>query len=454
MELNAAKYWSEVALDTLKIDFRFMHSPEQPGPTRSSRALALVHTAFHDAYVSSVGIGKRYRYNTKPQIHPSKHLAQLSGSKAAFHALQMLYQQQDMYLLAKYEAFKSQLVTLHGPLLDNNTVNEAERIGRKVANDLLSARQMDTHRSAHVTPLLPPRAYGSHAVDPISRNFDEARMISILEGEYWGLTEPYGISPNDVLESRAGPPPVINSTYYRNELAEVKEKGHVSRRNFNIRETQIGFFWAYDGAVDIGTPPRLYNQVVHRIAEEDGLTEYQWSELLCRCNLALADASIVAWSAKYFYYFWRPVVGIRQDLNNPDQGWMPIGAPATNNPMKIDFTPAFPAYPSGHATFGAACFETVKLFRKNELNKSADEIDRINLMLKSDELINTANDYHAQTKRPEILMRYTSIDKLINDNLESRVWLGVHWRFDGDAGVRSGKEVATRAYGKALMSIS
>jgi len=37
-----------------------------------------------------------------------------------------------------------------------------------------------------------------------------------------------------------------------------------------------------------------------------------------------------------------------------------------------------------------------------------------------------------------------TIDKAIQDNLDSRVWLGVHWRFDGTEGVRLGSEIATR----------
>ena len=71
----------------------------------------------------------------------------------------------------------------------------------------------------------------------------------------------------------------------------------------------------------------------------------------------MADAGIVAWNAKFEYDFWRPVTGIREaDLDgNPlteaDPDWVPFGAP---EPMGQNFTPPFPTYISGHATFGGA----------------------------------------------------------------------------------------------------
>src|SRR5918998_710236 len=125
----------------------------------------------------------------------------------------------------------------------------------------------------------------------------------------------------------------------------------------------------YDGVKGLGTPPRLYNQVLRRVceAEPKALTETDWVALLARFHLALADAGIVAWQAKYLCNVWRPVVGIREHVPIPgrpdapkDPAWVPLGAPASNGGK--DFTPPFPAYPSGHATFGAACFTVLRRF--------------------------------------------------------------------------------------------
>lgn len=77
-----------------------------------------------------------------------------------------------------------------------------------------------------------------------------------------------------------------------------------------------------------------------------------------------------AWRDKYKFNLWRPVVGIRNaNLDTKfgtapgwQEDWTPLGAPLTNQ-MRPGVTPAFPAYPSGHATIGTAAFEVTKLVR-------------------------------------------------------------------------------------------
>ena len=89
----------------------------------------------------------------------------------------------------------------------------------------------------------------------------------------------------------------------------------------------------------------------------------------------MADAGIAIWESKYFYQFWRPVTGIREadagtgptgaGDGNPatvgDPTFTPLGAPASNL-TGPNFTPPFPAYPSGHAGFGGALFQTLRRF--------------------------------------------------------------------------------------------
>jgi hypothetical protein len=99
------------------------------------------------------------------------------------------------------------------------------------------------------------------------------------------------------------------------------------------------------------------------------------ARLFALVNLAMADAGIACWESKYFYDFWRPVLGVRESdpgtgpsglgdgnpLTIGDPAWTPLGAPASNQ-SGTDFTPPFPAYPSGHATFGAALFRILERF--------------------------------------------------------------------------------------------
>jgi hypothetical protein len=146
-------------------------------------------------------------------------------------------------------------------------------------------------------------------------------------------------------------------------------------------QTLRGIYWGYDGALGLGTPPRLYNQILrevamHRPDPSDPNTPEQNARLFALVNVAMADAGILAWDQKYIHDLWRPVVAIReQDQssgptgvgNNPidddcDPSWLPLGAPRTNSTGNKNFTPPFPAYPSGHATFGAAAFHITRSF--------------------------------------------------------------------------------------------
>ena len=141
-------------------------------------------------------------------------------------------------------------------------------------------------------------------------------------------------------------------------------------------QTETGIYWAYDGTPSLCAPPRLYNQIAVQIADAAGhRTRSSWRGCSRWSTSAMADAGIAIWESKYFYEFWRPVTGIREPDpgtgptglgdGNPatlgDPGFTPLGAPASNL-QGPNFTPPFPAYPSGHAGFGGALFQMLRSF--------------------------------------------------------------------------------------------
>src|SRR5207248_1648152 len=105
-------------------------------------------------------------------------------------------------------------------------------------------------------------------------------------------------------------------------------------------------------------------------------------------GLANADAGITAWETKFQDNFWRPVWGIRradEDGNADtvaDPTWTPLGAPGDG--VVANFTPPFPAYISGHATFGAATFRVLENFYGT---------DKIHFTLNSDEMPGVTRSY-------------------------------------------------------------
>jgi vanadium chloroperoxidase len=272
-------------------------------------------------------------------------------------------------------------------------------------------------------------------------------------GPFYGArSKGFAITARHELE----PPPFDDHEYLR-ALRDVRSHGiapelmgtlpdKVERRT--VEQTAIGLFWAYDGASEIGTPPRLYNQIVARIAEARGNTEAENARLFALVNAAMADAGILAWEQKYKHDLWRPVLGIREHdpstgpgashpgndfAKDADIGWLPLGAPSTNLVGKKNGTPPFPAYPSGHATFGAAALHITRLFYGvSPGDRKADTVPG-DLGFVSDELNGISQDTRG-TIRPRHLRQFPGgLWQMIVENGLSRVYLGVHWSFDAFA---------------------
>jgi hypothetical protein len=326
------------------------------------------------------------------------------------------------------------------------------------------------------TPYVPrPRG---HIADPF--NADQG-----FYGVHWGQMPTLDPRLGDVAGYGPPEPPREDEREYRHDFEEVRRLGAYRGERPTDEQIRSGLFWAYDGARLIGTPPRLYNQIVRQIAEDDGMSIPEMARLLALCNIAMADGGVVCWEAKYRYGVWRPVVAIRQLLRPPHNEWVPFGSPRTNPtqfalgrdtqgrataqnflgasegqlpepasralPYKLAaFTPNFPAYPSGHATFGSACFNMLRKVRA-ERERTFANPDRLNPAIDfvSDELNGVSIDNFSNRARPYVPLSFSSIGQMIEDNNRSRIHLGVHWNFDCERGAESGARVADRVYADA-----
>jgi hypothetical protein len=171
-------------------------------------------------------------------------------------------------------------------------------------------------------------------------------------------------------------------------------------------------------------------------------------------NVAMADAGIAIWESKYYYELWRPVTGIREadtgtgptgagDGNaatNGDLTFTPLGAPASNL-AGPNFTPPFPAYPSGHAGFGGALFQILRRFYGT---------DTIAFTFVSDEFNGVTRDNEGKI-RPLLPRSFRSLSEAEEENGQSRIYLGIHWAFDKTEGIIQGRRVADYVFEHALL---
>jgi hypothetical protein len=426
-------YWNEVALEAN----RASHSNganEQTGPTLSSRALAIVHLAMYDAFAGiSKSPGILPPYLPGLPVPPAVAGLEAAVASAAYDTLFALFPSQK-------PLFDARLAAAAIPAAGKA---QGTTFGKQVAAALLADRASDP--SASDAGYAPPVHAAAHQRDPDNAQGFHAPF-------YGAMSKCFAVSARHGLT----PPPLPGDPAYTSALKEVRGKGispelmgtvpnGYPRRN--VSETLIGLYWGYDGAKGLGTPPRLYNQIVRELAMARGNSPAQNARLFALLNTAMADAGILAWDQKYFHNLWRPVVGIRQ--HDPslgplavagnlvdadcDAGWLPLGAPKTNEPGIKNFTPPFPAYPSGHATFGAAAFHITRLFfGVAKGNTDADNLfDGLSFV--SDEL-NGANTDNRGALRPRHLRGFPAgLWQMIEENGRSRVYLGVHWVFDAFA---------------------
>lgn len=466
--------WNEVALEANRISHTDADKREQNGPPLSARALAIVHLAMYDAYAGVRGNPS----NLPPYLPglppaPGGATPQAAVAGAAYTALSALYTKQTA-------AFDAALAA-HG-----DPMNPGHAYGVTVANALLADRAADP--SVSDAGYVPSNDRFRHRPDPDNPGQG-------FHAPFFGAkSKGFAITARHELDA-----PPRGDADYLHALRQVRAKGIMPElmgtlpeafddEKRNPEETTIGTFWAYDGAIGLGTPPRFYNRIIRRVAEARSNNEDQNARLFALINAAMADAGILAWDQKYIHDLWRPVLGIREhdpsfgpaapESNNnisddADPFWLPLGAPKTNilnkkffltapaNPptnlsaesleaevsaleagedprqrceecltLNKNFTPNFPAYPSGHATFGAAALHIARLFFgvKTGNRKADDLFDGLDIV--SEEL-NGENQDNRGTVRPRHRRDFEDgLWQMIIENGLSRVYLGVHWSFD------------------------
>ena len=513
---HAALFWSGVALEVHRRDFTFHDAegddeagtpmdrqtldPERGGPTQTSRAFAMTHLAMYDAWLGSSASSLRDRpYLSQVKAHPdlrklSDGAAASAIAAAASNVLMSLFGRQHDFVNAQRHRW---LEIMRDKVVSRDDIERGRRFGEAVADAMISFRQDDPeevslgHPHYYVPKLMP----GHHREDPYNPKQG-------FLGSTWGtvpLFGPAGRYKDNFVKpfGQSRPEDIVTHADWAAQVVEVRKKGAAPGTPGLTRtdeETVIGTFWGYDGARNIGTPPRLYNQCVHTIIENPvlSLSLGESVKLLALCNMAMADSGILAWNEKYHFALYRPVIGAREYNKGygPDNGaslptfdpalaplsagadyaavatwlkqtpsrpslpattdqeanWKPLGAPQTNA-KETSLTPNFPAYPSGHATFGTSCFQTVRHFLGTTADGLtfdfvSDELSGVVVSTVDGKPVPSGMRDSDGSYRP-LHTRQLTLEQAIHENAVSRIYLGVHWRIDAEEGVRLGNEIAT-----------
>jgi hypothetical protein len=449
---DSLRYWNQIAVDASGVD----HTPLQPGdtrarfgeqlgPGRASRAMAIAHIAIFDAVNSIVG---GYRsYTGLPRTFASASI-DAAIAQAAHDTLIAMFPAQKREL----DELLARDLRLIRPR-DLRVKLRGVAIGKLAAALILARRANDG--GVQVDPQMEGEYPGGD--DPGEWRQDPISQAPIALGWKWGAVKPFVLRSG--RQFRAPPPPAMESLAYADAYNEVKAYGGDGVGTPTVRtpeQTQIGIYWAYDGTPSLCAPPRLYNQIATEVSKRS-TSVIQLARLFALTNTAMADAGIAIWESKYFYKLWRPITGIREsDLGSGPSGlgdgnaltagdptYSPLGAPASNL-TGPNFTPPFPAYPSGHAGFGGALFQILRNFYGT---------DRVAFTFVSDELngVTLGND---QQVRPLAPRSFESFSQAEEENGQSRIYLGIHWAFDKSEGIAQGRRVANYVYRNAFQPVN
>ncbi len=201
---------------------------------------------------------------------------------------------------------------------------------------------------------------------------------------------------------RPGAPPALDSDLWANDYAETKAYGAVNSTARTPAQTEIGLFWT-------AHPVAQFSGTLTKLAADEDLDASQAARLFAMSFVAVADAAIGCWDAKYHYHFWRPVTAIRagdtdgNPATEPDAAWTPLAV-----------TPNHPEYPAAHGCATGALTRTLEVLFGPHVQLSA-----------SSSVTNTTHTF-------------SSPEDMLHEVQAARIYGGMHYRNSIEVGTTLG----------------
>jgi hypothetical protein len=356
------------------------------GPTGplQSRAYAMVHIAMLDAANS---VARRYT-----PFHTSADAS--SGASMEAAAAQAAHDVM-IGLFGNQPAFHATL-TQRMATIAPGRARQGAAIGAAVARDVLAWRLNDGAFG-------PPSAYSLPAgIAGLWQPF--------VTGAPTGLTQVPRAMPFAVLSATQFLPqrfPEMNSARYAGDFEEVRLLGRATGSTRTADQTKVAELWANQNRTS--TPLFvIWNNLMQDAVKRDGLSLLEAARGFALMNASMFDGLITSMTGKLVYGLWRPWDAIRRaadDANpntTPDATWTPLLG-----------TPPYPSYPGNMACLGSAAARTlVNVTGKDTVTVSAT--------------------WKGNSPYPDETRTYPSYSAVAQEEAMSRVYGGIHFRFDND----------------------
>jgi PAP2 superfamily len=293
---------------------------------------------------------------------------------------------------------------------DGQAKNDGIATGDAAASAMIALRANDGSSPAQFK-IPGPAVPGDYQATPSCPIMNGIRVGTFFQ---WQNITPFGIP--SVSEFLLDPPPALDSNQYAKTYNEVKTVGSASANSTERPPDRADVVLYYAAS----TPTQVFNQAARQVVAQEG--RHSLSEnarAFALINMALSDGAVTTFFNKYLYNFWRPETAIHAgdtDGNrktDPDPNWVPF-IPA----------PCFPSYPSAHGTLSGAGAEVMR-----------------RLYGEAGHAITLSNP-----AVPNIVLHYGSFRQITDDISDARVYGGIHFRTDQDAGARLGRAVGRAVY--------
>lgn len=373
--------WSTIAYERLVAHDGYQHS------LFAVRVIAMMHLAQHDALQAIAPAFASYALSAAAEPSADAHAAVVAAAHAVLVA----------ELPAQREVLDAELAKALASLPAGTDRERGRALGERAAAAVVALRAGDGADTPAVGDYTPKATAGSYQfVDPYPFAFAPG----------WRQLRPFALERPE--QFRVAPPPALGSAKYTRGFLDVRAVGSKDSSTRTADETASGKFW-YEMS-DIG-----WNRIARVVAAQRHLGLQSTARLFALLNMAMSDAYVAGWDAKYHYDFWRPTTAIRAAAAD--------GNPATvadTQWTSLESVPPVQDYPSTHSALGNAAAEVLAAVFGNRTAFAFTSTSALD---------------------PTVPRHFASFRQAADENARSRVVAGLHFAFSCDAGQGLGRKI-------------
>ena len=378
---NVIVDWDSKAVDVI--------ARSTPAPL-SQREAALVNIAMFDAVNSIDRHYLPYLVELTADPNTSREAAAATAAAMMLTALHPEASGDIRAMLSNYLA----------AIPDGEAKADGTKLGEAVATKVFNARASD----------------GATAPDAYRPNTKPGLYVPTAITAGWSMASMKPFALTTPSQFRPGPPPALDSKEWAADYNEIKTFGGKGSTARSAQQTETARFWLAVG-------PAPYHQLPRQLILGQKMSVADSARFMALYAVALTDAYVAVFDAKYHYELWRPITAIRNGsveasaATPRDAIWQPI-----------DITPMHPEYPCAHCINAGAAAAVIEAV----LGSRTIEVSMIS------------------STAPGVTHRWTSLDAFCEEVSHARIWAGFHYRFSTVVGTDMGRRVGQHVVQTAM----